>query len=256
MKKYIFLLVSIAFIVLFNSCSTREEIVYFQNLEKLDTMEVIQQFEPRIEINDVLNIQVSSLNEEVVAPFQLDNNRQSGGGGGSGGQMLNGYLVGVNGNINFPVLGEIPVLNKSRSELEEFLTDKLKKYVTDVVVRVRIMNFKVTVMGETGTSVVAVEDGRISIPQLIAKTGDITYNGKRENILVIRNHNGKLSYGRVDLTDVDVFKSPYFYLKQNDIVYVEPTYRRVKSAGFITSWQGIVSIVTTAFSLFVLFNNI
>ena len=256
MKKHIFLILGVFSIILLNSCSTREEIVYFQNIEKLDTMEAIGQFEPRIEINDVLNIQVSSLNEEVVKPFQLGNNQQSGGGGGSGSQMLNGYLVGVNGNITFPVLGEIPVLNKSRSELEEFLTSKLEKYVTDVVVRVRIMNFKVTVMGETGSSVIQVEDGRISIPQVIAMSGDISYNGKRENILVVRNHNGNLSYGRVDLTDADVFQNPFYYLKQNDIIYVEPTYRRVKSAGFITSWQGIVSIVTTAFSLFVLFNNI
>ena len=87
-------------------------------------------------------------------------------------------------------------------------------------------------------------------------SGDITYDGKRDNILVIRNHLGELTYGRVDLTSASVFQNPYYYLKQNDIVYVEPTYRKVKSAGFITSWQGIVSIVTTAFSLFVLFNNI
>ncbi|WP_424493667.1 polysaccharide biosynthesis/export family protein [Salinimicrobium sp. GXAS 041] len=254
MKKYFYL--AFLTLIIFSSCSSKEEIVYFQNLEKIDNMQAIAQFEPRIEINDVLNIQVSSLNEEVVRPFQLSSNQQGGGGAGGNNQMINGYLVGVNGAINFPVLGEVDVLNMSRSELEKFLTNKLKEFVTDVVVRVRIMNFKVTVMGETGSSVVEVQDGRISVPQVIAMSGDITYDGKRDNILVIRNLNGKISYGRVDLTDADVFQNPFFYLKQNDIIYVEPTYRKVKSAGFITSWQGLVSIITTAFSLFVLFNNI
>ena len=255
MKRYFFLILGIIILTILNSCSTREEIVYFQNIEKLNGMEAIEQFEPRIEINDVLNIQVSSLNEEVVKPFQLGNNQQSTGGSGGNSQMLNGYLVGVNGNINFPVLGEIPVVNMSRSELEEFLTDKLEKYVTDVVVRARIMNFKVTVMGETGSSVVQVEDGRISVPQVIAMSGDITYDGKRENILVIRNHNGNLTYGRVDLTDADVFQNPFYYLKQNDIVYVEPTYRRVKSAGFFSSPGSILTLISSTLSLIFIFTR-
>ncbi len=256
MKKYTYI-VFIFLSLIFNSCSTKDEIVYFQNIEKLDHMGAIEQFEPRIEINDILNIQVSSLNQEVVAPFQLDNNQRTGtGGGGNNNQMLNGYLVGVEGNINFPVLGEVNVLNMTRSEVEEFLTEKLKKYVTDVVVRVRIMNFKVTVMGEAGNStVIQVEDGRLSIPQAIAMSGDITYNGKRENILVIRNHNGKISYGRVDLTDADLFTNPFYYLKQNDIVYVEPTYRQVKSAGFFSSPGNILGLVSSTLSLIFIFTR-
>ncbi|MFD1079780.1 polysaccharide biosynthesis/export family protein, partial [Longispora fulva] len=135
------------------------------------------------------------------------------------------------------------------------LTSKLKEYVTDAVVRVRIVNFKITILGETGSQVIQVPDERISVPQAIAMAGDITYDGKRHNILVIRNHEGKLNYERVDLTQSSIFQNPYYYLKQNDIVYVEPTYRKVKSAGFITSWQGLVSILTTAFSLFILFSR-
>ena len=251
MKKQIFVILSI---LTLNSCATRDEIVYFQNIEKLDAMEALEPFEPRIEINDILRIQVSSLNEEVVAPFQLTNDRQS-SGGGSGDSSLNGYLVDASGDIKFPVLGKISVLNMTRSELEEYLTEELKVYVKDAVVRVRIINFSVTVMGEIGSSVIEVRDERLTIPQAIARAGDISYNGRRENILIIRNHNGELSYGRVDITDADIFQNPFYYLKQNDIVYVEPTYRTVKSAGFITSWQGLVSIITTGFSLFLLFNR-
>jgi polysaccharide export outer membrane protein len=253
--KNFFLIIIV--IISLNSCATKDEIVYFQNLEKLDTMEAIEHFEPRIEVNDVLDIQVSSFNEDLAAPFQFQVNRQSGGGSGSAGQNRGpmGYIVEVDGTIKFPVLGNLSVEGQTRRELEAFLTEELKEYVTDVVVRVRIINFRVTVLGETGTSVIQVPNERITLPELIAMTGDITYNGKRENILVIRDNNGKKAYGRVDLTDVDLFKNPYYFLKQNDIVYVEPTYRTVKSAGFINSWQGLVSIFTTAFSLVILFTR-
>ena len=254
MKKQSFLIIFLIFSL--TSCATREEIVYFQNIEKLQGMEAIEAFEAEIEVYDVLRIDVSSLNDEVVEPFKMDiDNQSSGGGGGGGGAALNGYLVGVDGNIQFPVLGKIPAVGKTRAELEEYLMAELQEYVTDAVVRVRIVNFKITVLGEIGSSLIEVQDGRISVPQAIARAGDITYSGKRENILVIRNHNGELSYGRVDMTDADVFQNPYYYLKQNDIVYVEPTYRTVKSAGYITSWQGITSIITTAFSLYILFTR-
>lgn len=254
MKKFLLIVIGL---LIFSSCSTRKEIVYFQDIERIQSFDSLKKFEPRIEINDVLSINVSSMNDEVVEPFRMDMGGQSGSrsGGGSGSSSMYGYLVDTDGNIQFPVLGEISVVNLTRGQLEEYLTRELREYVTDAVVRVRIMNFKITVLGEAGSSVIDVPDERISIPQAIAMAGDITYDGKRDNILVVRDHNGKLSYGRVDLTSADVFKNPYYYLKQNDIIYVEPTYRRVKSAGFITSWQGIVSIFTTAFSLVILFTR-
>lgn len=255
MKKQFIVLLTILTLC---SCATRDEIVYFQNIEKLEGMEPVEHFEPEIEVNDVLDIQVSSLNEEVVKPFIFNTNNQMGVGGGGGGQTRapRGYLVEVDGTIRFPVLGKFSVVGKTRRELEEQLTDQLREaYVTDAVVRVRIVNFKVTVMGEIGSSVIQIPDERVTIPELLAMAGDITYGGKRENILVIRNINDNPTYGRVDITDADIFQNPYYYLKQNDIVYVEPTYRTVKSAGFITSWQGLVSIFTTAFGLFVLFTR-
>ena len=112
------------------------------------------------------------------------------------------------------------------------------------------------VLGEAGSqTVVQVENERISVPELIASVGGVSYSGKRQNIMVIREVDGKKSVGYVDMTNADLFENPYYYLKQNDIVYVEPTYRTVKSAGFITNWQGLVSIVTTAFSLIILFTR-
>jgi polysaccharide export outer membrane protein len=148
------------------------------------------------------------------------------------------------------------VANKSRSELEAFLTKEIKAYVTDAVVAVRIINFRVIVLGEAGgQTVVPVENERMSIPELFASVGGITYDGQRKNILVIRESDGVRSVGRVDITSADVFSNPYYYLKQNDIVYVEPTLRKVKSAGWVTSPMGLISIGTTIFGLIALFTR-
>ena len=252
--EYKFLIFLFA-VLMFSSCATRDEIVYFQGIENLQNVEAPEDVTTEIEVNDVLRIDVSSLNDKIVEPFEMDM-ANSAGGVGQSNAALQGYLVDTDGNITFPVLGEVPVLGKTREELEEYLKESLETYVKDAVVRVRIVNFKVTVVGEIGSSVIEVPDERLSIIQAIAMAGDISYGGKRENVLVVRMHDGRLTHGRIDMTSAEVFDSPYFYLQQNDIVYVEPTYRTVKSAGFITSWQGLVSVITTAFSLFVLFNNI
>lgn len=254
--KYILIFFSIIFLC---SCSTRKEIVYFQGAEQLDGMESLKEFEPIFEVNDIIHIKVSSMNQEVAAPFQMQTGGQTGGGGGGGAQRnpsLMGYLVDINGNIQFPVLGQVEVAGKSRSELEAYLTNEIRKYVTDAVIAVRLLNFRVVVLGEAGgQTVVQVDNERISVPELLASVGGITYNGKRDNILVIREIDGVKTIGRVDMTQADIFHNPYFYLKQNDIVYIEPTLRQVKSAGWITSYQGILGVVTSVISLYFIFSN-
>lgn len=250
MKKIFYLIIVFVSIT---SCATKDEIVYFQNIDQIKNFDALEQFQPVIEVNDQLRIQVSSINDELVEIYNL-NMGNSSGGGGNNDNTMQGYLVDAKGNITFPVLGDIKVINKTTNELEEYLTGILRVQVKDATVRVRLTNFKVTVMGEVGgRGVIEIPNERVTIPEVIAMAGGISYNGQRENILVIRNYEGKLTYGRVDLTDASVFKDPFYYLKQNDIVYVEPTYRQVKSAGFITNWQGLVSIITTAFSLYFLF---
>jgi polysaccharide export outer membrane protein len=102
---------------------------------------------------------------------------------------------------------------------------------------------------------VRVENERITVPELIASVGGIPYSAKRDNILVIREIAGKRTYGYVDMTTAEVFENPFYYLRQNDIVYVEPTYKTVKSAGWITSFQGLISLGTTIFSLIILFTR-
>ena len=259
MKKIFTMLLCSSFLL---SCATKDQIVYFENVRSLEGEKNLLEYEPIIEPNDVLRINVSSssINEEIVAPFQMRTQGQQGGSGGSAGNQnssLAGYLVSPEGNIQFPVLGKIKVTGLSRTEVQEKLQDKIEVYVKDPIVDVRIMNFSVTVLGEVGsTGRIQIPDGRITIPELIAMAGDISYDGKRENITVIREQNGVKSVGTIDMTSAELFSSPYYYLKQNDIVYVEPSYRAVKSAGFFTSYQGIISLGTTIISLYFLINSL
>ena len=244
------ILILISFLLF--SCSTKKEILYFQNPENLENMEKMINFEPVFEVNDILHIKVTSMDNDVAVPFQMSTGGQSQGGGGQQNPSLMGYLVDIDGNIQFPVLGKIAAAGKSRSELESFLTTEIRNYVTDAVIAVRLLNFRVVVLGETGQSVVQVENEQITVPELLATVGGINYDGKRDNIMVIREIQGVKSYGRVDMTSSEVFENPFYFLKQNDIVYVEPTYRKVKSAGFITSYTGLISLATTIFGVIVL----
>lgn len=243
-----------------NSCATKEDIVYFyEGKEALEGQKNLLDYEPKIEKNDVLRINVSSssINEEIVAPFQMKTGSQQSQGGGSQDPSLSGYLVSPEGKINFPVLGEIKVEGLSRTEIQKKLEDEIEVYLKDPIVDVRIVNFRVTVLGEVGSpGRVEVTDGRISMPELLASVGSISYDGRRENITIIREVDGVKSIGTIDMTTTDLFSSPYFYLKQNDIVYVEPTYRAVKSAGFFTSYQGLISIGTTIISMYLLINSL
>lgn len=245
--------------IIVSSCATKDDVVYFNNSQSLEGQENLLDYEPTIEANDVLRINVSSssVNEEIVSPFQM--NQQGGQSGGGGGQNLSltGYLVSPQGTINFPVLGTVEVEGLNRTAIQQKLQDQIAEYVIDPVVDVRIVNFSVTVLGEVGApGRVSITDGRVTMPELLAMSGDITYNGKRENIMVIREVKGVKSVGYIDMTESDLFDSPFFYLKQNDLVYVEPTYRTVKSAGFFSSYQGIISVGTTLISLYLLINNL
>ena len=170
----------------FNSCATKEEIVYFyEGKEALEGQQNLLNYEPKIEKNDVLRINVSSssINEEIVAPFQMRTGGQQSQGGGGQNLSLSGYLVSPDGMINFPVLGEIKVEGLTRTEIQKKLEKEIETYVKDPIVDVRIVNFRVTVLGEIGSpGRVEITDGRVSMPELIAMSGGIPYSGRRENI--------------------------------------------------------------------------
>ncbi|MCM4157096.1 polysaccharide biosynthesis/export family protein [Gramella sp. AN32] len=243
------ILVLIGLILVFSSCATRDEVVYFKGIERLNGSINDKDYEPVFEENDVLRITVSSLDEISVKPFQMIQNGQSSSSSGSGSSQnnsLTGYLVNTDGYIQFPVLGAVKVAGKKRSVLEGEIQNEIRKMTTDAVVTIRLVNFRITVLGEVGSpGLIEVQDGRMTLPEIFALAGDITFDGDRQNILVYREVKGLRQVGRVDMTSAEVFNNPYYYLKQNDLIYVEPTYRKVKSAGFITSYTGIFSLIAS-----------
>ena len=179
MKKF-FLLLLVSFLLF--SCATKKQILYFQDIDDLDNQNITTTFDPVIESNDILHITVSSFNEEVVKPFQRNTGLQSNTIGNNN-IGLQGYLVNKEGKIPFPVLGEITVAGKTRMEVEKMLKQKLLNYVTDAVVDVRIVNFRITVLGEvTNPGVFIVKNERVTLPEAIGLAGDFTLDGSRKNI--------------------------------------------------------------------------
>ncbi len=243
MKKLVF---PFLLLLLVTSCATKKQILYFQDAEELNQSDDTQIFEPIIEANDILHISVSSMNNEVVLPFKrnagenLSNNQN---------QLLQGYLVNADGNIRFPVLGEMKVAGKTREEVVTLLKGQLSEFITDVVVDVRIMNFKVTVLGAVNNpGVYRIQDERVTLPQAIGLAGDLSQDGKRSEIMIIRQEEGKQKVTKVDLRATDFFNSPYYFLKQNDVVYVEPSLRGVKKSGFIPDIPALLSLFSVVLS--------
>jgi len=209
--------------VLLTSCASREKIAYYQNI---DNTEIInKKFETTIKTDDLLMIIVSAQDPTAAQPFNLTTNLsvdpQNQAGTAQRQQQL--YLVDDNGYIDFPSLGKIRVGDKSKEEVIKELQTKISKYVKDAIINLRIMNFKVTVQGEVqrpGTHHITSE--RITLLEAISLSGDLTKYGKRNNVLVLREVDGGIKHHRVDLTKANFINSDFYYLKQNDVVYVEP----------------------------------
>ncbi len=179
-------------------------------------------------------ILVESETPKVAAPFNKQTNKQinleTGYNNFNGiNPILDGYLVSKNGEIVFPILGKLKVSGLTHQELGVLIEEKLKsgQHITDPMVTVKLLNYKIYVMGEVARpGVVNVDNEKITILEALSAAGDLTIYGLRDNVTVVREHNGKRQIGNVDLTSKDLFSSPYYYLQQNDVIYVEPNNRR------------------------------
>ena len=252
MKKLLIFISLTVSAMLFTGCTLTKHLTYFQNI---DTVNLAQgEMRPKIKIkpNDELTINVTSITPEAAAPFNFNASAVNAGSYmGSTGSIYT-YIVDKDGMINFPVLGKIRVQGMTRPELEDFLTAQIKPYFTEnenPVVKVRISNFKVTVIGAIGTNVITVDNERMSIIEAIARCGDLNIYGKRPNILLIReNEKGEKMTARFNINDANILNSPYYFLEQNDIIYVEPHKMQARSADMNanTFWMPLTSM---AFSL-------
>ena len=180
-------------------------------------------------------------------------------------QNLYTYLVAPDGNINFPVLGTVHVAGLTRQEIAAKLEDMISKYVDNPLVNVQLLNFKITMMGDVSKpGAYTIKNDRVSIIEAIGLAGDLQLTANRKNILVIRDNNGTKETCRLDITDPAIFASPYFYLKQNDIVYVEPIKIKQRSRtssdrsftlSLFTSVISAISIVTSMVTTIIALKN-
>lgn len=242
------------------SCGQKKQIAYYQNINELQ--ESVITFSPKIQTDDLLTIVVSAPDPEISAPFNLSvtmtpiaTNQAS---QGQLQQQL--YLVDTQGMIQFPVLGEIKIGGLTKNEAINLLKTKLKALIKDPIVNIRIVNFKITVQGEVqrpGSYPVISE--RITLPEALSLAGDLTIFGKRENIILIREENGKRTHHKIDITKSDFINSPYYYLSQNDLIYVEPNKTKSNTATVfnqnIPTFISIASLISSAIFSILLINQ-
>jgi len=219
----VMLLLSIALF----SCVSRKKIVYMQGIENAKSYDNSTNYEAIIQPDDVLSIIVSSDSPEIAAPFNLPE-IQSNEADYKG---LKTYLVDNTGYIDYPVLGKIKLGGLTRTEANNKMVAAISEYIRKPIVNLRIANFKVSVIGEVakpGSYNVVGE--RVTILEALGMAGDLTIYGKRENVLVIRDKEGKKTYTRIDLTNADLLNSPFYYLSQNDVIFVEQNQTRLNSS--------------------------
>lgn len=216
-------------LAIFASCSSQKEnLTYFSNIEPTSTSGVIEsgKYEITIIPDDELLITVSSLAPEATAqynaPFTAVNTRAEGKTIKSQ-QSYVSYIVDQEGMIVMPVIGSIKAAGLTTSQLKDVIKDKVSESVKDPYVNVHLVNFRVNVLGAVnGPGAKTVQKERYTVLDAIADAGDLNSYGQRDNVLLIRDEGGKHTYHRLNLNDVNVISSPYFYLRQNDVVYVEP----------------------------------
>lgn len=261
MKKFLFPIVALAIVMLLGSCLSGRGVPYFQNIDEISLAGSKGLYDARIMPKDMLTITVSTTDPAAAAPFNLSVGNAVGASGqlASGGGNLQGYLVDNDGNIDFPVVGRVHVLGMTKSQCQDMIRRKLLPYMAaseKPIVTVRMSGYRVTVIGEVrspGVYPVACE--KMSVVEALAKAGDLTVYGKRNNIMLIReDETGQKKMVRLNMNDANLINSPYYYLQQNDILYVQPNGVKATGAGIGPStslWFSLFGIVTSISSLLV-----
>lgn len=238
------------------NCTPTQNAVYFYNAADSGTVSKnIDSDEPLIQKNDLLSISVSSLNAEATAIFNAPNTQATSTSTSTGSTSAGGYLVNSEGNVQMPILGSIKAEGLTKKQLKNSIIQMIndKKLLVDPIVTIRHLNYEVSIIGEVGKpTVINVPSEKISMLKALGIAGDITIYGKKHNVLLIREEEGKRIIKRINLNDEKFLSSQYYYLKPNDVVYVEPNERKIKNANrnqqllpTVLSALSIVAIVIT-----------
>ena len=254
--KYLSLLKKITpflFVLLLFSCASPKDVVYYQGIEGIAGNTQAASYEIKIQPDDLLMIIVSAEDPEIAMPFNLKSvsmvtpSRQD---LVRSQETMQLYLVDAVGAIEFPVLGKLKVSGLSRTEVLQMLQLKIGVYIKNPIINLRIMNFKVSVQGEVnlpGSYPIASE--RVTLIEALTMAKDLTIYGKRNNILVIREIDGVKSYNRVDITQANFINSPFYYLAQNDVIYVEPNRNKINGAAIGPNTGVIISATSLLIAL-------
>ncbi len=256
-KAYLILYILVTATLFLTGCGSSKKVVYFQNADDVSLEASRMLYDAKIMPKDLLSISIYTTDPEASAPFNLFVAASQGATQSSA--RSNEYLVDNEGNIEFPVLGKLHVGNMTKSQCQDMIVDKLKAYLAKdekPIVKVGLASYRVTVLGEVaGPKVVPVTTEKMSVLEAIAMAGDLTIYGKRDNVLLIRESStGEKTMHRLDLTDANLINSPYYYLQQNDVVYVEPNKTKARNSGISTSttiWLTVVSSLTSLASLII-----
>jgi polysaccharide export outer membrane protein len=249
--KHLLLIFSI--ITLFQSCVSKREMLYLQDVESFNNTEVIYT-NHTLQVDDILKISVGALIPEAAIPY----NKNSGGSVVANSidvMKLDGYLVSQNSTINFPILGELSVKDKTTKDLENDIKKLLSDggYLINPNVNVRLLNAKVTILGEVqqpGT--ISFTENNISLLQALGLAGDLTINGSREDIVVLRRLDGVQTTTRINLTSANFLSGPYQMVKPNDVIIVNPNSAKLKTAGYVGNISTILGITSLLLSSIIL----
>ncbi len=248
---------------LLTACQSYKKVPYFQNVEVVNEVEQQESlYDAKIMPKDLLTIVVSCTNPELAIPFNLTVASNAGMAVSNSSYVttqpvLQPYLVDNDGNINFPVLGELKLGGLTKREAEQLIIDKLKPYMKETpIVTVRMVNYKISVIGEvTRPGTFTISNEKVNLLEALAMAGDMTVYGLRDNVKLIREDaNGKQQIVTLDLNKAETILSPYYWLQQNDIIYVTPNKAKARNSdvGNSTSlWFSATSILVSIVSLLV-----
>lgn len=246
------ILLSLVIVLMISSCRTQKDVLYLQNIDAINISQ--DNFtNPTIQRGDVMTIVVNAYDEQLVKPFNLGSGTSNTTNLSTAELNPNSYLVDGDGNIDFPMIGSVVAAGKTRKELSDELKKRISNYIKDPIVNIRIINFKVTMLGEfNNQGVVNSTSDRINLIEAIAKAGGMSYYAIRDSVMLVRTIDGHRKHVFINLHDANLMNSDYYYLRQNDILYALPTKSRAMEFNTkpITSILTILGFATAIIALF------
>lgn len=244
----------VTMILMMVGCGSSKQVAYWQNIDSISLAASKGLYDAKIMPKDELTIRVQTTDPLTSEPFNLRSTGQT-----SSKNQITGYLVDNDGMINLPIVGKIHVAGLTKTECEDLIKSKIQPYLArteNPLVSVRTSSYRITVIGEVNRpGVIPVSTEKISLIEALAEAGDMTIYGKRDNVLLVReDKSGEKHKVRLNMNDANIINSPYYYLQQNDIVYVEPHKVKARNTFFGSNtsiFYSVIGITTSLVSLLI-----